>query len=393
MQLSEKKQEPIWQPDTVIHGVCGQCSVGCGLKLFSAHDGKTELFGDAEHPLNKGALCPKLLTLRAVTQGKRRIAFPCIRESARQPWRTVSWEEALNTLVSQLREHVSGAAPLVFAACGHEPLDWLAGGRWLAPHLPHATGPDAFLPRSWGPHGSLHVMFGVPGSQLASSSPRDWGLARHILLVGGDPAAETPVAFGLVQDVRDRGGTVVYIGDSAGMTAMRSSLALVVRPGTETLAVAGVVHGLLRDNMDVPSSVVGVDALRQRLEPFSPEAVAPHCGVPLAYMEAVVNALRHLATRVKPAHAGTDQVCHCAVPCTPTVRLHAITADDLHVKPGQKVLVRAVGVNPFELEAVVAVSPEARPGAVLMEPEYGAAFLSPPDAGGDCGKVTLTPGV
>ena len=62
---------------------CTYCSVGCGLLMYSLGDGaknaKASIFhieGDPDHPVNRGALCPKGAGLVDFIHSESRLKFP-----------------------------------------------------------------------------------------------------------------------------------------------------------------------------------------------------------------------------------------------------------------------------------------------------------------------------
>ena len=293
-RVLSKKQQPRTLAGTVIHGVCGHCATGCGLQAFPS-GATTDFFGDAEHPANKGALCPKALSLYTVQTDPLRLHRPCMRAHAGQDWVAISWEAALDAIAQTLENH--WASPAIFPCGKHEPFDYYQGASWFASLLPSAVAPAHCYPRALGSEGALAAMFGLPGTRLLMNTPRDWAMSRAILLVGGDVAAEEPIAFGPLQDFRDRGGTLLYLGSAGGMTALRSSEALLVAPGTESTALAGLVHCFLAsghiNTAFLKAETSGLETLRALLASFTPERVAATCGVTVAQLRIFADILGH----------------------------------------------------------------------------------------------------
>ena len=74
---------------------CTYCSVGCGLLMYSLGDGaknaKASIFhieGDPDHPVNRGALCPKGAGLVDFIHSESRLKFPEYRAPATARVRT-----------------------------------------------------------------------------------------------------------------------------------------------------------------------------------------------------------------------------------------------------------------------------------------------------------------
>lgn len=294
----KKKQQPTEAYSAPLRGVCMNCAAGCGLKIFR-EAGTEKIFGDENHQINKGALCPKIVNIRRCTNGGERLSVPCVRETPASPWRECAWEEALQTIaarLTRLREK-AGSAVIALPGFGTETFDYFASASWFSGLLKNSAGPEDFIPSALGNSGALAQMFGVPGACLAMNTPRDWSKSKTILILGGDPAAESPISFGALMDARDRGRTVLYLGSAGGMTALRASLALLVRPGTEALALAALAHGLVRDGLvhaeTLSEHTTGLDFLKAGLFPFTPETVAPFCGVHTGQLEQCIALVGH----------------------------------------------------------------------------------------------------
>ncbi len=87
---------------------CPYCSVGCGLIMYSRGSGgknvSQEIFhieGDADHPVNRGTLCPKGAGLIDFIRSPNRLQYPQVREAGTNEWKRLSWDDAL-TRISRL---------------------------------------------------------------------------------------------------------------------------------------------------------------------------------------------------------------------------------------------------------------------------------------------------
>src|SRR5262249_48007605 len=78
---------------TETRNTCPYCSVGCGLLMYSLGDGagnaKPEIFhieGDPDHPVSRGALCPKGAGLLDFVHSPNRLKFPEYRAPGAKEW-------------------------------------------------------------------------------------------------------------------------------------------------------------------------------------------------------------------------------------------------------------------------------------------------------------------
>ncbi len=283
-----KKQLSIKKHSSVVYGVCENCSAGCGVKAFMDGTAPVDFFGDEEHPVNKGSLCPKGLSLYTTPGHAKRLLTPCLRERPGDAWKPVGWDEALDALAQRLQALGEGAA-LALPSSSHDPFDYRMGAEWCALARPQTYGPAALTPCPLGSRGALAAMYGIPGAMLLMNAPRDWAISRVILVVGGDMAADSPVTFGPLEDARDRGNTLLYLGSSSGMTALRATGAMIVRPGTEAAALASIIHILLREKWVHEEFLAeytdGIEELQRKVADLTPSCAARICGVDESQIE------------------------------------------------------------------------------------------------------------
>ena len=89
---------------------CPYCSVGCGLIMYSRGSGgknvSQEIFhieGDADHPVNRGTLCPKGAGLLDFIHSPGRLLYPQTRKPGSSEWTRISWDEALDRIVDLMK--------------------------------------------------------------------------------------------------------------------------------------------------------------------------------------------------------------------------------------------------------------------------------------------------
>jgi len=90
---------------------CPYCSVGCGVVLYSlgdrAKNAHTEIIhieGDADHPVNRGTLCPKGAALLDFVRSPDRLRFPEYRAPGASEWKRVSWDWAVERIAKLMKE-------------------------------------------------------------------------------------------------------------------------------------------------------------------------------------------------------------------------------------------------------------------------------------------------
>src|SRR5271156_2111099 len=90
---------------------CTYCSVACGILIYSLGDRAKNavsdiihIEGDPEHPVNRGALCPKGSALLEIVHAPTRLKVPKYRAPGASEFKEVSWDFALDRIAKLMKE-------------------------------------------------------------------------------------------------------------------------------------------------------------------------------------------------------------------------------------------------------------------------------------------------
>lgn len=90
---------------------CTYCSVACGIIIYSKGDLKkgekaeiVAIEGDADHPTNRGTLCPKGAALKDVVHAKTRTLYPQVRKPGSDKFERISWDQALDRIARLMKD-------------------------------------------------------------------------------------------------------------------------------------------------------------------------------------------------------------------------------------------------------------------------------------------------
>ena len=93
-----------------IRNTCTYCSVGCGLLMYSLGDGaknaKEAIYhieGDPDHPVSRGALCPKGAGLLDYVHSENRLRYPEYRAPGSDKWQRISWDDAFSRIAKLMK--------------------------------------------------------------------------------------------------------------------------------------------------------------------------------------------------------------------------------------------------------------------------------------------------
>ena len=94
---------------TETRNTCPYCSVACGIIIYAkpGDDGKrrvTHIEGDADHPVNRGTLCPKGAALKDFVNAPTRLTQPRIRKPGADAFEPIGWNEALDKIARALKD-------------------------------------------------------------------------------------------------------------------------------------------------------------------------------------------------------------------------------------------------------------------------------------------------
>lgn len=90
---------------------CPYCAVSCGMLVFAApnqaNGGKlevTHIEGDADHPVNRGTLCPKGAAAIDYIRSKSRVKYPMYRKPGSDKFERVTWDFAMDRIARLMKE-------------------------------------------------------------------------------------------------------------------------------------------------------------------------------------------------------------------------------------------------------------------------------------------------
>jgi formate dehydrogenase major subunit len=95
---------------TETRSTCPYCSVSCGLIVHTLGSGSANakksivyIEGDPEHPINRGTLCPKGVTLKDDVLARTRVTAPKVRKPGSDRWEDISWDDAIAKIARHIK--------------------------------------------------------------------------------------------------------------------------------------------------------------------------------------------------------------------------------------------------------------------------------------------------
>ncbi|MCM2253532.1 MAG: molybdopterin-dependent oxidoreductase, partial [Ramlibacter sp.] len=283
-------------PDRQVPSVCPYCGVGCQLS-YHIKDNRILYVEGRDGPANHGRLCVKGRYGFDYAHHPQRLTVPLIRRAGMPKtggftmdpqrvldvFREASWEEALELAGGRLREirdrHGRKALAGFGSAKGSNEEAYLfqklvrtGFGSNNVDHctrLCHASSVAALLE-------------GI-GSGAVSNPVMDVTQAEVVIVIGANPTVNHPVAASWIKNAA-RGGTKLVV-----MDPRRSELARIAhrflqfKPDTDVALLNAMMNVIvtegLVDEAFVAARTSGYEDLRRNVEGYSPEAMAPVCGI------------------------------------------------------------------------------------------------------------------
>jgi formate dehydrogenase major subunit len=306
--LSPKTQIGSQVVDKKIDSVCPFCGVGC-LLTYNVKDNKIISVDGRDGPANHNRLCVKGRFGFDYAHSPQRLTAPLIRKSGvpKDPealnqlnrdtadwssvFREATWEEALALAAGKLKSlrdtHGKKALAGFGSAKGSNEEAYLfqklvrtGFGSNNVDHctrLCHASSVAALLE-------------GV-GSGAVSNQVNDVEHAGLIMVIGSNPTANHPVAATWMKNAAKRGAKIVLADPRITDIGKHAWRTMQFKPDTDVAMLNAMIYTVidedLVDETFVRNRANNFDALKRNVKGYSPEAMAPICGVPAATIREV----------------------------------------------------------------------------------------------------------
>jgi len=282
--------------DKQVQSVCPYCGVGCQL-TYHVKDNKILHVEGRNGPANQGRLCVKGRYGFDYAHHPQRLTTPLIRRAdapksgdftmdpsrVMDVFRAASWEEALDFAAGRLeairdRYGKKSLAGFGSAKGSNEEaylFQKLVRTGFGSNNVDHCT-------RLCHASSVFALLEGI-GSGAVSNPVMDVTRAEVVILIGANPTVNHPVAATWIKNAV-RNGTKLIVCDPR-----RSDLARVAHrhlqfnADTDVAMLNALMHVIvtegLVDQAFIASRTIGYDELRRNVAGYSPEAMAPICGV------------------------------------------------------------------------------------------------------------------
>ena len=296
--LQEKSIIEMGQPEHAAVTTCAYCGVGCAFKAEMQGDRVVRMVPYKDGKANEGHSCVKGRFAYGYATHKDRITKPMIREKITDPWREVSWEEAIARAASEFKRIQStygkdSVGGITSSRCTNEEA-------YLVQKLVRAAfgnnNVDTCARVCHSPTG--YGLMSTLGTSAGTQDFRSVDQSDVILVIGANPTDGHPV-FGSRMKKRLRAGARLIVADPRRIDLVKSPHIkadhhLPLKPGSNVAFINAFAHVIITEGL------VDEGYVRERCElgdfeswarfiaeeRHSPEALAEVTGVDPAELRA-----------------------------------------------------------------------------------------------------------
>ena len=290
--------------DRQVHSVCPYCGVGCQLTYHVKDDHILYVEG-RDGPANNQRLCVKGRYGFDYVHHRQRLTRPLIRrddvpKSAEvefdpanplRDFREASWEEAMQRAADGLRRIRDAHGPRALAGFGSakgsneeaylfQKLVRTGFGTNNVDHctrLCHAS--------------SVAALLQMIGSGAVSNPVADVADAEVIVVIGASPTENHPVAATFMKNAARAGKTLIVMDPRRTPIARHADYVLQFKPDTDVAMLNAIMNSVISQGLVDPAFIAnrteGYEALKTHLADYTPEKMAPICGIPAATLHEV----------------------------------------------------------------------------------------------------------
>src|ERR1700733_5679457 len=282
--------------DKQVDSVCPYCGVGCQLTYNIK--GNTILYVQGKDgPANSNRLCVKGRYGFDYVQHKHRLTKPLIRKPGfpkvkdfvvdpdnwQEVFREATWEEALDVAAKGFREirDTYGKRSLAgfgSAKCTNEEaylFQKLVRTGFGSNNVDHCT-------RLCHASSVAALMEGI-NSGAVSNQVRDVANAEVMFVIGANPTVNHPVAASFIKNAAKAGVKLIVADPRRSDLARHATYNLQFNADTDVALLNSMLHVIVEegalDQAFIRDRTSGYEALAENVKKFSPEAMAPVCGI------------------------------------------------------------------------------------------------------------------
>ena len=302
--LSPKTSVGTQVVDKKVDSVCPFCGVGC-LLTYNVRDNEIISVDGRDGPANHDRLCVKGRFGFDYASHPQRLTTPLIRKAGvpkianatpnpadwSEVFREATWDEALALAGGSLRRLRDEHGPKSLAGFGSAKgsneeaylFQKLVRTGFGSNNVDHCT-------RLCHASSVVALLEGI-GSGAVSNPVMDVTLAEVVIIIGANPTVNHPVAATWIKNAVKNGTQLIVCDPRKSDLARIAKHYLQFTADTDVALLNAMMHVIVSEGLVdagfIASRTIGFDELRSNVEAYTPEAMAPICGIPAETIRAV----------------------------------------------------------------------------------------------------------
>jgi formate dehydrogenase major subunit len=251
--LQEKSVIRLGQPGHSVLTTCAYCGVGCALKAEMKGNQVVRMVPYKEGKANAGHACVKGRFAWGYATHRDRLRQPMIRRKITDPWRQVSWDEALDYAAAefkriQAKQGRDAVGAIVSSRCTNEE-GYLVQKLVRAAFGNNNVDTCARVCHSPTGYGLKQTLGEAAGTQSFQSVEQ----ADVILLIGANPTDGHPVFAARIKKRLRQGAQLIVVDprriDLVKSPHVRAAYHLQLKPGTNVALICALAHVIVTENL------------------------------------------------------------------------------------------------------------------------------------------------
>lgn len=258
--------------------------------LVEVRDGHAvRVRGDPSHPVTQGFLCTKVNRYVERTYHRDRLRLPLRRVGVKGEGRFVpaSWDEALDDIAARLDRVVAQHGPEAVLPYSYAGTMGLVQGSSMDRRFFHRLG-ASLLARTICAAAGTEAWRHTYGDRMGPT-PEEAEHARLIILWGTNTLTSNPHLWPALRRARESGARLVAIDPIRTRTAAQCDLHLPIRPGTDGALALGMMHVILREELEdrdyLDRHAFGWQRLHEQVRSWTPHECARVTGLEATAIE------------------------------------------------------------------------------------------------------------
>lgn len=251
--LREKSVLENGMPTSSMVTTCAYCGVGCSFKAEMRGEDVIRMVPYKDGKANRGHSCVKGRFAWTYATHRDRILNPMIREKISDPWREVSWEEAIRHVANEFRriqyQYGRGAiGGITSSRCTNEETFLV---QKLVRQVMGNNNVDTCARVCHSPTG-----YGLKSTFGTSAGTQDFDSVEHtdtVLIIGANPTDGHPVFASRLKKQLRKGARLIVIDprrtDIVRSPHVEADYHLPLRPGTNVAVVTAMAHVIVTEDL------------------------------------------------------------------------------------------------------------------------------------------------